>query len=451
MDKSKKAESEDEEEDEDKALGHVTWAAHHEYCTFNTYQYQVNAVSDCRFKQTEVLIDNQADISIVHPRLLRNIMAADKKVKINGVGGHQFTVSETGYLDPFFPVYASTHTKANILSFAQVEDQYPITYTPQEAFTVHLPKGDIVFRRRDGMYVADWEDYKNVFSTTVCTKAEQERAKIAYDLARTSGYPSVHELIHLVEDGNIVGLPSITREDVLRAYDLFGIPTAYVRGKMTKKPVRRAVIDDSLVMHEKRQKMYSDVMHFEGNMFLITVCDPLNLTLCTHIERETGQQLGLALQGQIDALRSRSFIPSVVYTDPAPGFKAIVSLFPGVIIDTGGAQDNNAKVDIKIRRIKELCRCVKESLPWLLPKSLVKDLVAYAVARINIRRTTAINLNVCPKVLFTGIKVNYAKELDLGSEFTWKFMTGRITQQKVVRYRVLHYIRAIMQQDRGNF
>ena len=112
-------------------------------------------------------------------------------------------------------------------------------------------------------------------------------------------------------------------------------------------------------------------------------------------------------------LRSHSFVPSVGYTDPAPGFKAIVNLFPGVIIDASGAQDNNAKVDIKIRRIKELCQCIKESLPWQLPKSLVKNLVAYAVARINIRRTTAINLNVCPKVLFTGMKLNYAKELDL--------------------------------------
>ena len=109
--------------------------------------------------------------------------------------------------------------------------------------------------------------------------------------------------------------------------------------------------------------------------FLITVCDPLNLTLCTHIERETVQQLGLALQGQIDTLRSRSFLPSVVYTDPAPGFKAIVTLFPEIIIDTCGAQDNNVKVDIKIRRIKELCRCIKESLPWQLPKSLERILL----------------------------------------------------------------------------
>ena len=121
----------------------------------------------------------------------------------------------------------------------------------------------------------------------------------------------------------------------------------------------------------------------------------------------------MALQGQVDMLRSRGFVPTIIYTDPAPGFQANVNLLPGIIIDTGGAQDNNAKVDIKIRRVKELCRCVKESLPWQIPKTLIKDLVAYAVARINIRRTTAMNVNICPKVLFTGIKVNYNKELSL--------------------------------------
>ena len=37
-------------------------------------------------------------------------------------------------------------------------------------------------------------------------------------------------------------------------------------------------------------------------MFLIIVCDPLNLTLSTPIERETANQLGLALQGQLNVL-----------------------------------------------------------------------------------------------------------------------------------------------------
>ena len=44
---------------------------------------------------------------------------------------------------------------------------------------------------------------------------------------------------------------------------------------------------------------------------------------------------------------------------------------------------------------------------------MVQELVSYALARLNIRRTTAINENICPKVLFTGMKINFEKELDL--------------------------------------
>ena len=49
-----------------------------------------------------------------------------------------------------------------------------------------MPEGEIVFHRRGGMYVANWQDYKNVFTTTlvnpVYTKAEEARAKQAYNL-----------------------------------------------------------------------------------------------------------------------------------------------------------------------------------------------------------------------------------------------------------------------------
>jgi hypothetical protein len=40
----------------------------------------------------------------------------------------------------------------------------------------------------------------------------------------------------------------------------------------------------------------------------------------------------------------------------------------------------------------------------------VNDLVGYSVSRLNIRRTQALNKNVCPRVLFTGVPVPY-KEL----------------------------------------
>jgi len=137
----------------------------------------VNSVSDGHFAEHELVLDNGADVSIMRPDLLRNIMPVDRAIKINGVGGHRFTVDETGFLDPFFTVYASPHTNANILSFAQVEDMYPITYEPQSGFTVHLPHVDVKFKRKDGMYVADWSEYRHILHSTVCTKAEEERAK----------------------------------------------------------------------------------------------------------------------------------------------------------------------------------------------------------------------------------------------------------------------------------
>jgi hypothetical protein len=96
--------------------------------------------------------------------------------------------------------------------------------------------------------------------------------------------------------------------------------------------------------------------------------------------------------------------------DPQSAFRTLTTQFLGVMIDVGGAGDYVSKVDAKIRCIKELYQSVKAGLPWKLPPSLVKDLVTYAVSCINIRRTTALNMNVCPKVLFTGLRVNYKKE-----------------------------------------
>jgi len=56
---------------------------------------------------------------------------------------------------------------------------------------------------------------------------------------------------------------------------------------------------------------------------------------------------------------------------------------------------------------------VKESLKWNLLPNMVKDLVAYVVSRINYERPAAINENVAPKVLFTGIHLDYKKEFCL--------------------------------------
>jgi hypothetical protein len=170
----KQSANQEESGDEDERHAHMTWG---EAAMFTTYlEKQVNAIGYSGFRETEVLLDNQADISIMKPGLLRAFKPAEKTVRVNGVGGLQLTVDRKGYLDDFFDVYTSEHTKANVLSFSEVEDTYDITYIPRQAFVVHLPERDIVFKRRGKLYIADFAREGQVHVTKAYTKAEEERA-----------------------------------------------------------------------------------------------------------------------------------------------------------------------------------------------------------------------------------------------------------------------------------
>jgi hypothetical protein len=40
---------------------------------------------------------NQADVSIVHPCLLRDVLPADSPVTVNGIGGNQLKAEHTAY------------------------------------------------------------------------------------------------------------------------------------------------------------------------------------------------------------------------------------------------------------------------------------------------------------------------------------------------------------------
>jgi hypothetical protein len=423
-----KARKEKEEAEGGKnAFMNTTWCKECESSMYTTVRFEddieeyvvdtaVNATRGITL--TQVLLDNQADISVMHPMLLRNVRPAEKKIRVCGVGGVQLIVEHVGMLDGFFEVYASEKTKANVLSFAKVEDRYEISYVRGATFTVHVPEDeDIVFSRRNKLYVADWCVDQGVANSTVqenermYTKVDVHRAKLAYDFLKCSGYPSADEAMHLITDGNVHGMPMLLKGDSERAYEIYGMHPEYVRGQMTKRKVGRQKVDTSLMCVTKSQSLYTDVMHIDGKKFMVSATEPLNLTLQSEIENEGKLALGMALQGQLAVLRSRGNVPELVYTDPQSSFKAMTQDFPGVTIDIGGMGDYVTKVDAKIRRVKDTYRKVKLGLPWKLPDVLVKDLVAYAVSRLNIRRTTSLSGNVCPRVLFTGVLGDYKKEL----------------------------------------
>jgi hypothetical protein len=249
-----------------------------------TVNNAVNATQ--KLKSNEVLLDNQADVSIVHPVLLENVRPAEKAIKVKGVGGIQMTVDQIGDLPGFFQVYASAQTKANVLSFTDVEDLYEMSYVQKEAFVVHMSTGDLVFSRLDKLYVAElYEAEERIIQATVrenealYTKAEVKRAKEAYEFMKNSGYPSVGEAVHILTDGNVRGVPMLMKEDLECAYKIYGLHPEYIRGKLTKKTVGRIPVDPTLRSVSKTLKIYVDVMHVDTKKFLVSVVDPLNLTM----------------------------------------------------------------------------------------------------------------------------------------------------------------------------
>jgi len=204
-----------------------------------------------QLKTTDVLLDNQADISVVHPSLLTGVKPSKKRIKISGVGGVQLIVDQVGFLSGFFEVYASDKTKANVLSMAAVEEMYPITYKQGESFMVHTQERDVVFQQRARLYVAEWEVEGTVLATAhkneqLYTKEEVRRAKMTHEFIRNSGYPSPEEVVHLLIDRNVRGIPKLMAADVKQAYEIYGLHPEYVKGQLTKKKVGRTPVDLAL-------------------------------------------------------------------------------------------------------------------------------------------------------------------------------------------------------------
>ena len=90
------------------------------------------------------------------------------------------------------------------------------------------------FKRRGKLFVAKWEQVASILATVkeaeaLYTKAPIARAKKAHKLIKNSGYPSINELIKIVEDRNILNVPRINRADIKRAYEVYGMPVEYLR------------------------------------------------------------------------------------------------------------------------------------------------------------------------------------------------------------------------------
>jgi hypothetical protein len=369
----------------------------------------------------EVLLDNQADISVVHPRLLTNIRR--QRSYVSGLAGTA-TLPYVGELKGFFKCKGSASVLASVLCMADVEDMYDITYEQGVSYTVHLDDQDLVFYKRDKLYVADmreWGNQEYEHVALVSTAAENEskytarevqKARLARDMVVNAGFSSEKEALGLVNDGNLTGVP-ITARDVKRSFEIYGKTTSGVRGRRTAHKARMTPVDPDLKSdYGEFQTMYGDVVYFRDKKpFMMCLTKPLHLITVTPLENNKAKTVGAAVHTHVSTVQSRGFQPTTIYLDAQRGFSSLDANIPGVEVVVSGAGDHMDPLDLEVRHLKERFRSIIDALPWEQPEWADKDLACYCASRKNLLSTP--NSVSSARVQFTGRKPVFKKELGL--------------------------------------
>lgn len=269
-------------------------------------------------------------------------------------------------------------------------------------------------RRRHIAPGATVEDNSRMYS-----RREKQDAASAKDLIRILGYPSPQSVINTINSGAIINCP-VTAQHIRNAYALFGPDVAALRGKSTHHKPITSNPSVSTVQVLRNLTLDIDVMFVNGYAFLLSVSTPLGLTIATFLgtgeNKRTTPDLDKALREQLKTYKSSRFTVDMIQSDnegalasAARGCRQL-----GIFFNPVGPGQHAVRIERKIREVKEIARSVYHSLPFTLPRSLIKWLVSFAVARINLLPHKNGLENLSPREAFIGRKVDFVRDLRCG-------------------------------------
>jgi hypothetical protein len=380
-----------------------------------------------------VLLDSQANVSVFRePSLLISIRQAPLTKRIGGIASEAMVVNQVGDHPDFGTIYFHPQASANVL--CQFDMANKMGYRIELDARAHSYRmsgtktGSVyVFSEKNKLAVCAClpalQLLKNVpnFSTALqlttvdenlrsYTKREIAAAESARELQARLGFPSDKTLCEIVNKG--INNSPITSYDVLRASRIFGPNVASLKGKTVTKtgePVKVEYVPPPIV---KDQTLEIDVMFIDRDPYLISVSNPLNLTLCTHLENK-GKDLQSKLIEHIHAYSARGFKVGEVRCDGEAIIQQSRSLLASmnVGLDVVSKGQHVPKPERMCRVIKERVRAHINTLPFILPFKLLKFLVMFCVATINMQPCTNHKDRVSPRELFTQRKLDFKRDL----------------------------------------
>jgi hypothetical protein len=144
--------------------------------------------------------------------------------------------------------------------------------------------------------------------------------------------------------------------------------------------------------------MHSDLMFIDNLPFLVSVLEPLGLTIASPLASRSEAVLTQEMFNHLNVAKSQQFIVSTLQEQ---GYK----------LDIAGPGQHVPVVERKLRVLKERGRAILHSLPFILPTSLLRYLVSNAVMGINMMPSLLCVDQTSPREAFTGRKCDFKRDL----------------------------------------
>jgi len=213
-------------------------------------------------------------------------------------------------------------------------------------------------------------------------KSELSRAEDAMSLYRALGYPGPDTFRHILSSGAITNT-RFTSIDFDNAVRINGLPTAYYKGSLRGKNI--CIKDDSVHYPKLELTGYTDVFHYRGQKCLLFVAKPIHMLHVVPLKSETITELTAALEVIINFYGQRKYDIKVIHVDPAGAFQSIYNSFNlSAKIELCGTDQHVLDAEVEIRIFKNKMRCIEHGLGFYIPRSMLPDLMIYAVSMLNI-------------------------------------------------------------------
>ena len=447
----------------------------------NNKQYcclQVRNKDGIDFKWDSILDTGSSFSSTANAELINDVVVDEKGLSMNTNAGSR-VIKERGTMPGLdAKVWTDKTGVANVFSFADIADQYHVTYDNkiEDAFHVkswNKDKNDInikfprdpktrlypyrfssAYINRNRKIIEDDEieeigsdEPKIQLLDTVAenrknfTTAEFTRAKRARTLYHNVGAPGIERFKGMIRTNWIQDCPVIEK-DIDIASEIWGPDIAYLKGKTTRRKPNKFIdevvqIPSEVSIRMREVIIYMDNLYISGKPFLSSITKPIFYRDATPLKDETAETLYKAIDKLTRKLNAAGCTITMIRCDRQ--FKTLMDEVQdqmNIKMDYSDVGAHESTAERNNRVIEEWYRTALHRLPYKsIPGVMIEGLMKETIKRINMfPATNGISSVFSPSVLLGEPKLHYNKHLrySLG-EYIQAGLSNETTNNNVER------------------